>query len=117
PSRSSGSISPARSRYSVTTLDPGARLVLTHGRRWSPACTAFFASSPAPSMTEGFDVFVQLVMAAITTAPWSSPSRAALAIAPLARRARVGLGERPPALLDGGSLAGKVRAADASQPS
>ena len=34
-----------------------------------PRSTAFFASSPAPIMTEGFEVLVQLVMAAITTAP------------------------------------------------
>src|SRR3954471_59640 len=69
PSRSSGSISRARSRYSVTTFEPGARLVFTHGRRVSPASTALRASSPAPNITDGFDVFVQLVIAAITTAP------------------------------------------------
>jgi hypothetical protein len=74
PSRESGSISPARSRYSVTTFEPGASEVFTHGLRPSPAATAFLASSPAPSITDGFEVFVQLVIAAITTAPWSSPS-------------------------------------------
>jgi hypothetical protein len=30
---------------------------------------AFLASKPAPSITEGFDVLVQLVMAEITTEP------------------------------------------------
>jgi hypothetical protein len=35
----------------------------------SPRSTAFFASRPAPSISEGFDVFVQLVIAAITTEP------------------------------------------------
>src|SRR3954471_15205399 len=101
----------------MTTFEPGASEVLTHGLTASPRSTAFLASSPAPSMTDGFDVFVQLVIAAITTAPWPSPSRSAIAGAPLVRRARVGLGDRPPALLDGGSLAGNVSAADVSQPS
>src|SRR3954469_9403574 len=59
-------------RYSVTTFEPGARLVFTHGFRVSPRSNAFFATRPAPIMTLGFDVFVQLVMAAITTAPCSS---------------------------------------------
>ena len=53
----------------MTTLEPGARLVLTHGLLVSPFSTAFFASRPAPIITLGFDVFVQLVMAAITTEP------------------------------------------------
>ena len=56
-------------RYSVTTLEPGARLVLTHGFACSPFSTAFFATRPAASITEGFDVFVQEVIAAITTSP------------------------------------------------
>jgi hypothetical protein len=56
-------------RYSVTTFEPGARLVFTHGWRLSPRSNAFFASSPAPIITLGFEVLVQLVIAAITTAP------------------------------------------------
>src|SRR5690606_27222260 len=48
----------------------GAKLVLTHGLTVRPFSTAFFAKRPAPSITLGFEVFVQLVMAAITTAPW-----------------------------------------------
>ena len=56
----------------MTTFDPGARLVLTHGLRVSPRSTAFFATSPAAIITLGFDVFVQLVIAAITTDPCSS---------------------------------------------
>src|SRR5436309_12526379 len=60
---------PAASRYSVTTFDPGARLLFTHGLRVRPGSMAIFATRPAPIMTLGFDVFVQLVMAAITTAP------------------------------------------------
>ena len=53
----------------MTTFEPGARLVFTHGLRVSPRSTAFFATRPAPIITLGFDVFVQLVIAAITTAP------------------------------------------------
>ncbi len=44
-----------------------------------PRSTAFFASSPAPTITDGFEVLVQLVMAAIATDPVCSgklsPSR------------------------------------------
>ena len=53
----------------MTTFEPGARLVFTHGCRVSPRSNAFFATSPAPIITLGFDVFVQLVIAAMTTAP------------------------------------------------
>ena len=68
-SLSSDSVSPARFRYCVTTLEPGARLVFTHGLTVSPRATAFFARIPAASITDGFDVFVQLVIAAITIEP------------------------------------------------
>src|SRR6266850_6090796 len=63
--------SPAASRYSVTTFEPGARLLFTHGFRVRPFSTAFFATRPAPIITLGLDVFVQLVMAAMTTEPCS----------------------------------------------
>src|SRR5439155_16129898 len=53
------------------TVEPGASEVLTQGWTCKPRSTAFFASKPAPSMTEGFDVLVQLVIAAMTTEPWS----------------------------------------------
>ena len=59
-------------RYSVTTFEPGARLVFTHGCCVSPFSTAFFARRPAAIITPGFDVFVQLVIAAITTEPLSN---------------------------------------------
>lgn len=36
---------------------------------FKPNSWAFFATRPAPSITLGFDVFVQLVIAAITTLP------------------------------------------------
>src|SRR5579862_692478 len=56
----------------MTTLDPGASVVLTHGLRDRPALTALRASSAAPTMTNGFEVFVHEVIAAITTEPWST---------------------------------------------
>ena len=55
----------------MTTFEPGARLVFTHGFRVRPFSTAFFATSPAPIITLGFDVLVQLVIAAMTTEPCS----------------------------------------------
>jgi hypothetical protein len=69
PMASSGSMRSASRRYSMTTLEPGASDVLTHGLRVRPCSAAFFASSPAATMTDGFDVLVQLVMAAMTTSP------------------------------------------------
>src|SRR5204862_5737741 len=99
--------------------EPGARLVLTHGLRTRPRSTAFFASSPAPTITCGFDVFVHEVIAAITTAPWessnSSPSndtrtaRVAGGSA-TATAAWSGTGSPPGACSVVGSLAGNVSA-------
>ncbi|SKU78266.1 Uncharacterised protein [Mycobacteroides abscessus subsp. abscessus] len=56
----------------MTTCDPGAMLVLTHGLVVKPFSTAFLASRAAPSMTDGLEVLVQDVMPATTTAPWSN---------------------------------------------
>src|SRR3954447_17535090 len=56
----------------MTTLDPGASVVFTHGLAVRPRSTAFLASSAAPIITCGFDVLVQEVIAAITTWPWST---------------------------------------------
>src|SRR2546429_8433528 len=64
PSSASGASSPASRKYSVTTFEPGARLVLTYGGTFSPRSRAFFASSPAPIITEGLEVLVQEVIAA-----------------------------------------------------
>ncbi len=61
-----------RLRYSVTTIEPGAKLVFTKGLVWSPASTAFLATSPAARSTDGLLVFVQLVIAAMATSPWRS---------------------------------------------
>ena len=47
-------------------------MVLTHGFDFRPFLAALRASRPAASMTDGFDVFVHEVIAAIATAPWSS---------------------------------------------
>jgi hypothetical protein len=52
-----------------TTFEPGASEVFTHGLVVSPLATAFCASRPAASITLGLLVLVQLVIAAITTAP------------------------------------------------
>ena len=56
----------------MTTREPGARLVLTQGFTLRPLATAFRASSPAATITDGFEVLVQLVIAAITTDPSES---------------------------------------------
>ena len=45
---------------------------MTHGLALRPFFTALRASRPAASMTDGFEVFVHDVIAAIVTAPWSS---------------------------------------------
>src|SRR3954451_20760484 len=99
----------------MTTFDPGASEVLTHGLRCRPRSTAFFARSPAPTITNGLDVLVHEVMAATTTAPWSistsSPSRVTFAglLARLPRRlpgAPAGSSCAPWLLTAGGSLAG-----------
>ncbi len=55
----------------MTTFEPGASEVLTHGLLVRPFSTALRASRPAPSMTAGLEVLVQEVMAAMTTAPSS----------------------------------------------
>ena len=43
---------------------------MTYAGTRSPRSTAFLANRPAPIMTEGLEVFVQLVIAAMTTDPW-----------------------------------------------
>jgi hypothetical protein len=63
---------------------------LTHGLVDSPRSTAFFASSAAATITDGLDVLVHEVIAAITTAPWSSSH-----VLPSSRTTRVGWLGRP----------------------
>jgi hypothetical protein len=90
----------------MTTLEPGASVVLTHGLRDSPRSTALRASSAAPIITCGLEVLVQEVMEAMTTAPWSSSK-----VVPSAIVTGVGSCGRPPfavALDAGESEAGNV---------
>ena len=54
----------------MTTCEPGASEVFTHGFTFSPLARALRATRPAAISTEGLEVLVQLVMAAITTSPW-----------------------------------------------
>src|SRR6266571_2584559 len=89
----------------MTTLDPGASVVFTHGLRVRPASTALRASSAAPTITNGFDVLVQEVIAAITTDPWST-----LVCVPSSRVTGVGDDGRSSRPAATGSEAGKVPA-------
>ena len=111
----------------MTTFDPGASVVLTHGLADSPFSTAALASRPAPTMTYGLEVLVQLVIAAMATAPWSSSTRS-----PLARVVVTGLLARSRHVADvdagaavlglarstwtTGSQAGKDSSLDSSRP-
>ena len=56
-------------KYSVTTIDPGAKDVFTHGFLFNPKALAFFATNPAAIITPGLDVFVHDVIAAMTISP------------------------------------------------
>src|SRR5258705_7978952 len=90
----------------MTTLDPGASVVFTQGLAVSPRSTAFCASSAAPIITCGLEVFVHDVIDAMTTAPWSSSNDT-----PSALVAGVGRCGRSPLacpLEAGGSEAGKL---------
>src|ERR1022692_1128963 len=89
----------------MTTLEPGASVVFTQGLRDRPASTALRASSAAPTMTDGLEVLVQDVMAAITTLPWSTD-----VFVPSSRMTSVGAEARSLKPLDTGSDAGKVPA-------
>src|SRR5208283_3276228 len=93
----------------MTTLDPGASVVLTQGFRLSPASTAFLASSAAPTMTDGLEVLVHEVMAAITTDPWSM-----VTVVPSSSVAWVALDGLPAGSSAIGSEAGKVSATPSS---
>ncbi|MNN28011.1 hypothetical protein D3C81_1415660 [compost metagenome] len=69
PSCSNSFSSPASSRYSCTALEPGASDDLTHGLRARPSLLALRASRPAAITLRGLLVLVQLVIAAMITAP------------------------------------------------
>ena len=72
-------------------MEPGASDVLTHGLRSRPFSTAFLASRAAPIITDGFEVLVHDVIAAIVTAPWSRSNSV-----PSSRRTGTDLLGRPP---------------------
>ncbi len=59
----------ASSKYSLTAFEPGASDDLTQGLRIRPFSTALRATIPAATMLRGFEVLVQLVIAAMITAP------------------------------------------------
>src|SRR5690606_23012460 len=69
PSCSSSGSSSASSRYNWTALEPGASEDLTHGLRTRPRALALRASRPAAITLRGLLVLVQLVIAAMMTAP------------------------------------------------
>ena len=54
----------------MTTFEPGASVVFTHGLDFKPFSTAFLARSAAPIITDGLEVFVHEVIDAITTSPF-----------------------------------------------
>ncbi len=66
------SVNPEALRYSVTTPDPGDKLVLINEFILIPFSTAFLATRPAAIKESGLEVFVQDVMAAKTTEPFLS---------------------------------------------
>src|SRR3954469_8242940 len=70
PTLSRSACRPELARYSATTCEPGASEVFTHGFALRPLAAALRARRPAAINTDGFDVLVQEVMAAITTSPW-----------------------------------------------
>ena len=108
----------------MTALDPGASDVFTVGATGSPRATAFRASSPAPTMTVGLEVFVHEVIAAIATEPDRTtrspstsivtagrPRRRPVAAAPPARGAGAGRGRR-----DAAGRAGNARPSASLDP-
>src|SRR5262249_4642857 len=95
----------------MTTLEPGASVVFTHGLRSSPASTALRASSAAPTITDGLEVLVHEVMAAITTEPWSTA-----VLVPSSRGTWAGWDGRPGFSRRPGSEAGNGPARPLSRP-
>src|SRR5262249_58401537 len=81
------------------------------GRRLTPASTVLRASSAAPTITDGLEVLVHEVMAAITTEPWSTA-----VLVPSSRVTWAGWDGRPGFSLLTGSEAGDVPARPVSRP-
>ena len=69
PKSSNSGNNSASSRYILTVLDPGASDDFTHGLRVNPNLFALRAIRPAAIILRGLLVLVQLVIAAIITAP------------------------------------------------
>ena len=69
PSCSNSGNNSASCRYSCTVLEPGANEVLTQGLRVNPSLLALRAIKPAAIILRGLLVLVQLVIAAMITAP------------------------------------------------
>src|ERR1700684_3103684 len=78
PSAASGPASPAAARESGTAREPGESDALTHGLLARPRATAFLATRPAVISSPGLAVLVQLVIAAMATAPSGTTDRAGL---------------------------------------
>src|ERR1035441_6460892 len=95
----------------MTTLEPGASVVFTQGLLDSPASTALRASSAAPTMTDGFEVLVHEVMAAMATEPSSAE-----VFVPLSRVTCTGAEGRPDGSSATGSEAGNVPLSPFSRP-
>ena len=71
PSLSSSFCRPDLARYSPTTCDPGASEVLTHGLDLQTLGDGIAGKKAGGNQdTDGFEVLVQDVMAAIATSPW-----------------------------------------------
>src|SRR5260370_22831027 len=99
----------------MTTFDPGASVVFTHGLLRSPRLTASRANNAAAIITCGLEVLVQEVIDAITTAPWSSSK-----VLPSAIVTGVGSCARVPLALAfeaGGADPGKLSRTCSSTPS
>ena len=118
PSCSRNGSVPDSRRYSVTTLEPGARLVFTNGLTRKPRATAFLASKPAPSITLGLLVLVQEVMAAITTAPcpkfWGAAALLPASTSGTLRFDSAAASPKPRSLTGAVSAARKLRCTSAS---
>src|SRR5262249_3676742 len=90
----------------MTTFEPGASVVFTHGLRARTRSPVVRASTAAPILACGLEVFVHDVIDAITTAPWSR-----WYVVPSAAVTGVGLCARPPLAREfdaGASDAGKL---------
>ena len=69
PKLSKSSSKLASFKYNSTVLEPGAKELFTHGLRLKPLALALRANKPAAMTLRGLLVLVQLVIAAMITAP------------------------------------------------